>query len=119
MIPMLGVCLGHQAICQAYGAEIVYAKKMMHGKQSSVRFEKDFPVTNGCPGETKVARYHSLAVSPQTVPDCLKVMGVADDGEIMAVAHREYPVFGLQFHPESIMTPEGSKMINNFIHLRV
>ena len=119
VIPMLGVCLGHQAICQAYGAEIVYAKKMMHGKQSSVRFEKDFPVTNGCPGETKVARYHSLAVSPQTVPDCLKVMGVADDGEIMAVAHREYPVFGLQFHPESIMTPEGSKMINNFIHLRV
>ena len=114
-IPTLGVCLGHQAICMAFGATVTYAKRMMHGKQSLVRFDTDCPLFRGCPQESPVARYHSLAADPDTIPDILKVTALTRDGEVMAVQHREYPIFGVQFHPESIMTPEGRQMLGNFI----
>lgn len=115
-IPILGVCLGHQAICAAYGAEVTYAKQLMHGKQSEVKFDKNCLLFKNCPEYAKVARYHSLAADDTTVPDCLAVTAVTDDGEIMAVQHKEYPVFGVQFHPESIMTPDGKTMLKNFIN---
>lgn len=114
-IPVLGVCLGHQAICQAFGATITYAKKMMHGKQSVVKIDAACPLFQGLGEETKVARYHSLAAQKDTIPDELMITAVADDGEVMAVMHREYPVYGVQFHPESIMTPEGKTMLRNFL----
>jgi len=114
-IPILGVCLGHQAICAAYGANITYAKKLMHGKQSMANLDRKCPVFKGCPENTLVARYHSLAADPDTIPDDLKVTAATADGEIMAVQHRENPVYGLQFHPESIMTPDGKQMLKNFI----
>lgn len=114
-IPLLGVCLGHQAICAAFGADITYAKEMMHGKQSVVRFEKNCPLFKGCPDTAPVARYHSLAADAETIPECLKITAVTTDGEVMAVQHAEYPIFGVQFHPESIMTPNGKQMIFNFI----
>lgn len=114
-IPVLGVCLGHQAICAAYGASISYAKVLMHGKQSNVRFDCTCPLFIGCPEHAPVARYHSLAADALTLPDCLKPTAMTADGEVMAVQHKEYPIFGVQFHPESIMTPDGKTMINNFI----
>ncbi|MCR5154510.1 MAG: aminodeoxychorismate/anthranilate synthase component II [Lachnospiraceae bacterium] len=113
--PILGVCLGHQAICAAYGAKITYAKELMHGKQSDVDFNGKSPVFAGLPGTGPVARYHSLAADPETMPDSLFVTALTKDGEIMAVQHKEYPVFGLQFHPESIMTPCGKQILKNFI----
>ena len=114
-IPILGVCLGHQAICAAYGAVIVHAKQLMHGKQSVVTLDTQSRMFRGLPAQTAVARYHSLAADAQTVPDCLRVTAKTDDGEIMAVQHAEYPVYGLQFHPESILTPEGIRMLRNFL----
>lgn len=114
-IPILGVCLGHQSICQAYGAVVTYAKELMHGKQSAVSFKGNNPLFEGLAEKEDVARYHSLAADPDTMPDCLEVNAVTDDGEVMAVMHKEYPVFGVQFHPESIMTPSGKKMLENFV----
>ncbi|MCR4759327.1 MAG: bifunctional anthranilate synthase component II/anthranilate phosphoribosyltransferase [Oscillospiraceae bacterium] len=114
-IPVLGVCLGSQAICAAYGAKIIHAKELMHGKQSVVTLAADCPLFAGLPEKTPVARYHSLAADAQTMPDCLRITATADDGEIMAVQHKEYPVYGLQFHPESILTPEGKQMLRNFL----
>lgn len=114
-IPILGVCLGHQAICSAFGADITYAKKLMHGKQSDVKFDTDCPLFRGCPDKAPVARYHSLAADPATMPEKLKITAVTTDGEIMAVQHRDYPVYGVQFHPESIMTPDGKRILRNFI----
>lgn len=116
-IPTLGVCLGHQAICNAYGAVITYAKELMHGKQSDVTFDTECPLFKNIPETAKVARYHSLAADQNTMPECLKVTAVTEDGEIMAVQHKEYPIFGVQFHPESIMTPDGRQMLKNFIEL--
>lgn len=115
LIPILGICLGHQAICAAYGASVVYAKELMHGRQSEIKLDVSSPVFKGCPEITPVARYHSLAADADTIPECLKITAVAADGEVMAVRHKEYPVYGLQFHPESIMTPEGKRMLKNFI----
>ncbi|MGN0703577.1 MAG: anthranilate synthase component II [Lentihominibacter sp.] len=114
-IPTLGVCLGHQAICAAYGAEVTYAKELMHGKQSEASFDTESLLFRGCPQKAPVARYHSLAASPESIPDCLKITAETADGEVMAVQHREYPIYGVQFHPESIMTPDGRKMLQNFI----
>ena len=114
-IPILGVCLGHQAICSAYGATVTYAKSLMHGKQSEARLDSGCPLFAGVPERTPVARYHSLAADPSTMPQALKVTAVTDDGEIMAVQHRDNPVYGVQFHPESIMTPFGKTMLRNFI----
>ena len=114
-IPILGVCLGHQAICMTYGATVSYAKELMHGKQSMTILDTDCPLFTGCSEKTLVARYHSLAAVEDTMPECLMVTGRTEDGEIMAVKHIEYPVYGVQFHPESIMTPEGKRMLQNFI----
>lgn len=114
-IPILGVCLGHQAICAAFDAVITYAREPMHGKQSQVEFDTDCPLFYGCPKTAPVARYHSLAADAQTMPDCLKITAATCDGDIMAVQHTEYPIYGVQFHPESIMTPNGKTMLENFI----
>lgn len=114
-IPILGVCLGHQAICAAFGATVTYAKELMHGKQSDVKFDTDSPLFKGCPKVAPVARYHSLAADPATIPDRLKITALTTDGEVMAVQHKEYPIYGVQFHPESIMTPDGKQMLRNFI----
>lgn len=116
-IPTLGVCLGHQAICAAYGGEITYAKRLMHGKQSEIKLDTECMLFKDIPEKIKVARYHSLAAAAETLPDCLKATAVSDDGEIMAVQHRDYPIFGVQFHPESILTPDGRQMLENFINL--
>ena len=119
-IPILGVCLGHQAISAAYGATVTYAKKLMHGKQSMVKLDRNCPIFKGLPEVIPVARYHSLATDPKTLPKCLKLTAVVDgetDGDVMAVMHSEYPVYGLQFHPESILTPDGKKILENFINL--
>ena len=113
--PSLGVCLGHQAICAAFGATVTYAKQLMHGKQSEVRFDPQCPLFANCPPTAKAARYHSLAVDADTLPDCLRITARTTDGEVMAVQHKTYPIFGLQFHPESIMTPDGKQMLQNFI----
>ena len=114
-IPTLGVCLGHQAICAAFGATVTYAKRLMHGKQSEATFEGTCPLFKGVPEIAPVARYHSLAADAATIPPELKVTAITTDGEIMAVQHREYPIYGVQFHPESIMTPDGKTMLKNFI----
>ena len=117
-IPILGVCLGHQAICAAFGATVTYAKELMHGKQSAVKFDESSPLFYGVPEKALVARYHSLAADAATIPECLKVTAVTEDGEVMAVQHKEHPIYGVQFHPESIMTPNGKQMLENFINLR-
>ena len=116
-IPMLGVCLGHQAICTAYGATVSYAKELMHGKQSEIRIDNSAKLFQNLPGTILAARYHSLAAIPETMQECLKVIGQTADGEIMAAAHREYPIYGVQFHPESILTPDGMQMIKNFLSI--
>ncbi len=114
-IPILGVCLGHQAVCRAFGASVTYAGRLMHGRQSEVRLDTDCPLFAGCPESVPAARYHSLAADAATLPPELKVTALADDGEIMAVQHREYPIYGVQFHPESVMTPDGERMLRNFL----
>ena len=117
--PMLGICLGHQAICEAFGATVSYAKELMHGKQKEIRQVGNGKLFEGLPECFPAARYHSLAVLEETVPECLKVTARCEDGEIMAVEHTQYPIFGLQFHPESVMTPDGEKMLRNFYSLIV
>lgn len=114
-VPILGVCLGHQAVCSAYGGKIVHAKQLMHGKQSVAKLDLTSPLFTGLPKEIEVARYHSLTADEASLPTCLKVIARTDDGEIMGVAHREHQVYGLQFHPESILTPRGQEIIGNFI----
>ena len=116
-IPILGVCLGHQAICEVYGGTVTHAKHLMHGKQSKVYQGGISSLFRGLGPEFKAARYHSLAARAEDFPEALKVTAESDDGEIMALEHREYPVFGVQFHPESVMTPDGKKMIENFMEV--
>lgn len=116
-IPILGVCLGHQAICAAFGANITYAKELMHGKQSEVKFDTNCPLFKNCPETALVARYHSLAADPETIPDEMKITAETADGTVMAVQHKTYPIYGVQYHPESIMTPDGKQMLYNFLHL--
>ncbi len=113
--PILGVCLGHQAICEVYGATITYAKQLFHGKQSVAKIINESRILEGLAEEIKVARYHSLAAKKETIPEELQITAVTDDGEIMAVEHKTYPVYGLQFHPESIMTPEGKQILKRFL----
>lgn len=114
-IPILGICLGHQAICEVYGATITYARELMHGKQSVVTLDQNSRLFAGMEMQITVARYHSLAADPDTMPDCLQVTAVTEDGEVMAVQHREYSVYGVQFHPESVLTPQGRTIIRNFL----
>ncbi len=116
-IPVLGICLGHQGICEAFGGRVTYANRLMHGKTSVVRKTADCLIFEGCPDRFEVARYHSLAADENSLPDCLIVTALTEEGEIMAVQHKEYPVYGLQFHPESILTPEGKRMIQNYIKM--
>ena len=114
-IPTLGVCLGHQAICEAYGATVSYAKEQMHGKQSTITIDETCPIFQGMGNTMKAARYHSLAAVKETIPETLKVTAKTKDGEVMAVMHREYPIYGVQFHPESILTPDGKIILSNFL----
>ena len=116
-LPIFGVCLGHQAICEAFGGTVSYAKELMHGKQSKVYQGGISSLFRSLGPEFKAARYHSLAAHAEDFPEALKVTAESDDGEIMALEHREYPVFGVQFHPESVMTPDGKKMIENFMEV--
>ena len=117
-LPILGVCLGHQAICEAFGARITYAKQLMHGKKSPVEFDTNSPMFKGLDGSHEVARYHSLAADEKNFPACLKVTARTKDGEIMAVEHEKLPVFGLLFHPESILTDCGENLLLNFLKIR-
>lgn len=117
-IPMLGVCLGHQAIGQAFGGRVVRAKHPCHGKDSLIR-HTEAGVFEGLPQPLRVGRYHSLAVSEEGLPDCLMVTARAESGEIMALSHREHPIVGVQFHPESILTEYGYALLRNFFRLSV
>ena len=114
---ILGVCLGHQSICEAYGGVVGYAKKLMHGKQSRCEVDNTSKLFKGLPNTIDVARYHSLSADEGALPDCLKITAKTDDGEIMALEHKEYNVFGVQFHPESIMTPNGIDILRNFLEV--
>ncbi|MDR1002036.1 MAG: aminodeoxychorismate/anthranilate synthase component II [Oscillospiraceae bacterium] len=114
-IPILGVCLGHQAICEALGGVVSYAKELMHGKQSDITLDLDSVLFKGMERTIKGARYHSLAAVREHLPASLRVTAETADGEIMAVEHNEYPLYGLQFHPESVLTPSGGQILKNFI----
>ena len=117
-IPILGVCLGHQAIGEAYGGEVVRAERVMHGKTSQIRHDGS-GIFVGLPSPMQVMRYHSLIVERDTMPQSLEIVAVATDDptEVHAVKHREHPVYGVQFHPESVMTPEGKALLRNFLEL--
>ena len=133
-IPILGVCLGHQGICEAFGGTIAHAKKLMHGKQSDIRLDSHIKdgesgaseeagrgcrLFEGLPPVIPAARYHSLSAVPESLPEELEVVALdCMEGEVMAVQHRDYPIYGLQFHPESILTPDGRKILENFLNIR-
>ena len=114
-IPMLGVCLGHQAIGHAFGAKVVSAKRIMHGKLSTIHHDGK-GVFQNVPQDFKAVRYHSLALEEATLPDCLEITARSEDGEIMGVRHKELPVEGIQYHPESIMTEAGRQQLMNFLN---
>ena len=116
-VPILGVCLGHQGICEVYGCTISHAKQLMHGKKSRIHIDNNSPIFKGLDEEMDAARYHSLVAVRETVPDVLQVIGEDKNGEVMAVQHKTYPVYGLQFHPESILTPQGRIILENFLDL--
>ena len=115
-IPVLGVCLGHQSIYEAFGGTVSYASKLMHGKQSVVTVDTSSILFNNMNERIKVARYHSLAAIKDTLPDCIKITAWTDDNEIMAIEHTQFPIYGVQFHPESILTPDGKIIIENFLN---
>lgn len=114
-IPILGVCLGHQAICEAFGGKVSYAKELMHGKQKEMIQVAENRLFQGMDDVFLAARYHSLAAQKETLPKELRVTAESAAGEVMAVEHKRYPVFGVQFHPESVMTPQGKTIIENFM----
>lgn len=115
VIPILGVCLGHQAICETYGGTVTHARRLMHGKQSVVSLDPSCPLFDGLPDHIPVARYHSLIGTD--LPDTLTVVSEDDAGEVMAVMDQEHQVYGLQFHPESILTPDGTQILKNFLNM--
>jgi len=115
-IPILGVCLGHQAIGKAFGGEIVRARVLMHGKTSRI-FHNGDAIYQGLDNPFTATRYHSLILGKETLPDCLEVNAWTEDGTIMGLRHREFPLFGVQFHPESILTRQGKKLLENFLCL--
>ncbi len=114
-IPILGVCLGHQSIAQAFGGKVVSAEKLMHGKTSKM-FHDGKTIFKDIPSPFKATRYHSLIVDPETLPKCFEVSAKTSDGEIMAIRHRDFPLEGVQFHPESILTEYGKQLIQNFLN---
>ena len=117
--PILGVCLGHQSICEVFGAQVTYAKQLMHGKQSNMTITNDSPIFKGMESPFKGARYHSLSANPDTIPEELEVIAIDEcDNEIMAVQHKKYKIYGLQFNPESVMTHEGEKIVDNFLKIK-
>jgi anthranilate synthase/aminodeoxychorismate synthase-like glutamine amidotransferase len=113
VVPILGVCLGHQAIAKAFGGVITFAKRLMHGKTSMVTTDGK-TIFHGINRPFPAMRYHSLAVERESLPECFEISAVADDGEIMGIRHRVYPIEGIQFHPESIGTPVGKRILRNF-----
>lgn len=115
-IPILGVCLGHQAIGAAFGGSIIPAKQLMHGKTSMITNDGK-EIYKGIQSPFQAMRYHSLAVSKETLPDCLTVTAEAEDGEIMGIRHRSHPTEGIQYHPESIMTSVGKRLLRNFLRM--
>lgn len=115
--PILGVCLGHQAIGEAFGGKVVHAPEIVHGKSDRVYILKDTPLLAGMENGFQAARYHSLIVEPESLPACLEVIAETKKHEIMALQHKEYKVYGVQFHPESIMTPGGRTILKNFLSL--
>ena len=115
-IPILGICLGHQGIGQAFGADVILAQQPMHGRASQITHHET-GIFQSIPSPLKVARYHSLVLSPLSVPHCLRVTAHSEDGEIMAVEHISHPTIGLQFHPESILTEKGHQLLGNFLKL--
>jgi anthranilate synthase component 2 len=114
--PILGVCLGHQSIGQAFGAKIVKAKCLMHGKTSKI-YHNEKGLFEGIPNPFNAVRYHSLVIDESTLPEDIEITARSEDGEIMAIQHKKYPIWGVQFHPESILTEYGLKLLENFIHL--
>lgn len=116
-VPILGVCLGHQAICEAFGSDIIHAKELMHGKTSVIELNDD-NLFAGIKGPIQIARYHSLAVDEDTLSSELNILAKADDDEIMAVKHNDFNIYGLQFHPESVLTPDGMAIIENFLKIQ-
>ncbi len=116
--PILGVCLGHQCIGQAYGGIVHRAGRLMHGKTSMI-YHKDDVIFTGVPSPFEATRYHSLIVEENSLPDALMVTAFTDEGEIMGLRHKEYPVFGVQFHPESILTTYGPRILRNFLELKI
>jgi len=113
--PILGICLGHQAICEVFGASIVLANRIMHGKQSSIHIANGSRIFKGLPPVIQAARYHSLIAQRSSLPDELLVIAEDEEGEVMGVKHRNYEIYGLQFHPESILTPQGAVIMKNFL----
>jgi len=113
-IPLMGVCLGHQSIGYAFGAEVVRADQLMHGKTSQIRHDGQ-TIFKGVPNPFTAGRYHSLIIKRDTLPDCLQVTAETEDGEIMGIRHLDFPVEGIQFHPESILTPNGKRILRNFL----
>ena len=116
-VPVFGVCLGHQSICEAFGGVVSYAKELMHGKKKLMYKTGESRLFKDLPDTFAAARYHSLAALKDTLPAELRVTAESEDGEVMAVEHTKYPVFGVQFHPESVMTPDGRVMIENFMEV--
>lgn len=136
-VPILGICLGHQGICEVHGAKVTYAKELMHGKQSIITFDENEKIFKGlgksyceeqsnknnsnnqnATNKIKIARYHSLAASEEGFPEELKIIAKSDDGEIMAVKHKDYDLYGFQFHPESVLTEDGDIMMKNFLNIK-
>jgi anthranilate synthase component II len=117
LIPILGVCLGHQAIGEAYGGKIIHAKELMHGKSSCIQLKNDCELFRELPGQIIGGRYHSLIVEEESLPNELLVTARSAQGEIMGLKHAHYKVFGIQFHPESILTPQGKDILKNFLNL--
>ena len=113
-IPIFGVCLGHQSIAQVFGGDVVRAERLMHGKTSEIKHDGK-SVFSGLPSPMTATRYHSLIVKRETLPDCFVISAETDEGEIMAIRHKELPVEGVQFHPESIMTGDGKQLLRNFV----
>ena len=113
-VPIMGICLGHQSIGYAFGADVIRAGRIMHGKTSPVKHDGK-TIFTGLPNPFPAGRYHSLLVQPETLPDFLEISAQTDEGEIMGLRHKEYPVEGIQFHPESVLTPQGKRIIRNFL----
>ena len=115
-IPILGVCLGHQSIGEAFGGKIIKAKQLMHGKTSKIKHNEE-GIYSDIPNPMEAIRYHSLAIERESLPECLEITSETDDGEIMGVRHKEHLTVGMQYHPESILSPHGMQLLRNFLNM--